>query len=445
MALFLNLVFSCSKEDTPTPAINLFSATINGSSLVDGMENVEPDAILELVFSASLDKTAFESALSISSASDTPALNFVYLSQASRVRVTMELQPGTTYTLRLDDRAIGQNGERLESSLERAFTTAGGGVITSLPPCTSGTGDCLETVMLTADGTAGFQFYSSFPIYEPMAEWEDLRAAVIVVHGVNRNADDYFNYLMSSLKAEGLETSTVLISPFFKTAAEAGEGEFYWGGNGWREGQESANSARISSFGAVDQIIAQLADKARFPVLEKIIVTGHSSGGLFTHLFAAANRSEGAFPGISFEYIVANSQYFYYPDGRRIDENTNQLYTPTGCTGYSLWPIGFAIVPPYVSQADEATFNNHFVNRSVTYLLGNGNGPDGAFNDTDCFATLLGSTRYNRGENMFRYMELVYPGIHRHSRLIVEGIGHDGAGMYQSAEFRELLRGLLGG
>ncbi len=443
MALFMTMLWSCSKEDSPQPAITLFSATINGSTLVDGMENVEPGAMLELVFSTSLKKSDFESALSIRSASDTPGLDLTYLSQASRVQITTTLQPNATYTLRINDSAIGQNGERLESPLERTFTTAGDDVITSLPPCTSGTNNCLQTVALTADGTANFQFYSSFPIYEPMAKWEDLRAAIIVVHGANRNANDYFNYLMNSLQAEGLETGAVLIAPFFKTAAEAGDEDLYWSGNGWREGQPSAGPAGISSFEVVDQLITQLANKERFPALEKAIVTGHSSGGLFTHLYAAANRSEAAFPDLTFEYIVANSQYFFYPDGRRIDESTNQLYTPTGCTGYDLWPIGYEVVPPYVSQTELAAFNGQFLARSITYLLGNGGGPDGALNDTDCFATLLGSTRYKRGENMFRYMELAYPGGHGHGRVVVEGVGHDGGGMYRSEEFRELLEDIL--
>lgn len=447
-ALFI-LVFatllSCTKsEDTPQ-SINVLSATINGSNLTDGAQNVANTATIELVFSAALEPAAFESALSLNAATEIPDVELTYLSQASRVQISTELQPETTYTLRISISPIGKNGERLATIFERSFTTAADGTITSLPPCTSGSNNCLQTIALTADGTANFHFYSSFPIYEEDAAWEDLRSAIIVVHGANRNADDYFNYLMQSLQSEEVETSTVLISPFFKTAAEAEAGDYFWGSNNWREGQQSINSAKISSFEVIDQLIAQLANKDRFPVLETIIVTGHSSGALFTHLYAAANRSEASHPDLNFEYIVANSQYFYYPDGQRINENSNQLYTPTGCTGYDLWPTGFTVVPAYLNTTNETSFNEQFINRSILYLLGNGAGSDSAFNDTDCYATLLGSSRYQRGENMFRYMELMYPGQHAHSRVVVEGIGHDGAGMYQSGEFRGVLGMLLGG
>jgi hypothetical protein len=441
--LALLTAFSCNKEDTEPRIITLINATVNGSELSDGLQNVETTMNIELIFSSSIAAAAFESAFSLKAATDMPDYELTYISQATRVRITAELQAEKTYTLQIEDAAIGQNGEQLEGGLNFTFTTAEEGIITSLPPCTSGNINCLQTVAVTADGTADLQFYSSFPIYEEMARWESLTAAVIVIHGINRNANDYFNYLMQSLQAESLENNTVLIAPFFKSAAEAQDGEHFWSSTAWREGQQSSSSAKASSFEVVDQLIAQLANKARFPVLEKIVVTGHSSGGLFTHLFAAANTVEAAYPDINFDYVVANSQYFYYPDGQRVDENTNQLYIPAGCTGYDLWPMGYAVVPPYVGTTNTSTFNTQFVQRNITYLLGNGSGSDSALNTTDCYATLLGSSRYKRGENMYQYMELAYPGTHNHSRVIVDGIGHDGAGMYSSATFKTLLKQLI--
>lgn len=441
--LFLLTTFSCTKEDTVSGAITLLSATINGSTLSDGLQNVETTVTIELVFSSPVSAQAFESAFSFQATTDLPEYGLTYTSQATRVRITGELQAATTYTLQVNDAAIGQNGEQLEGSFSRSFKTAEDGIITSLPPCTSGTNNCLQTISVTAEGTADFQFYSSFPIYEEMAKWEELTAVVIVIHGLSRNADDYFNYLMQSLQAEDLENNTLLIAPFFKSEAEAQDGEYFWSSTGWREGQQSSSPARASSFEIVDQLIAQLANEAHFPVLEKIIVTGHSSGGLFTHLFAAANKSEAAYPDIKFDYVVANSQYFYYPDGQRINENTSQLYTPGGCTGYDFWPLGYAVAPSFVGATNADAFNVQFVQRAITYLLGNGTGSDGALNTTDCYATLLGSTRYKRGENMYQFMELAYPGTHNHSRIIVNGIGHDGAGMYSSDTFKMLIRQLV--
>ncbi len=310
--------------------------------------------------------------------------------------------------------------------------------------CTTASADCLRSVSLPGDsgGSAGtFPFFASFPIYAAAAEWTALRTAVIVVHGANRNADDYFGWLMNTLQAENREEEVVLIAPNFKNAAEAAAGEFYWPGTDWREGQLAASTARISSFAVIDRLIDQLADRDHFPALERVIVIGQSSGALFTHLYAGANAVEEQYAHLDFQYLVGESQYFYYPDGRRIDPATDQLYTPTDCTGYDLWPIGYRILPAYLNDTDAATYNERFLGRSVTYLLGNGSGPDGALNTTDCYATLLGPTRYQRGENMFRYLELAFPD-HRHERVVVPGVAHDAAELYSSATFRDLLRGL---
>ena len=142
-------------------------------------------------------------------------------------------------------------------------------------------------------------------------------------------------------------------------------------------------------------------------------------------------------------YVVANSQYFYYPNEQRVDEATNELYTPSSCNGYNFWPLGFDIQPNYLSNTSESVLNDQFKNRKITYLLGNGTGADGALNESDCAAVLLGSSRYQRGKNMYRFMELEFGESHQHERVIVEGIGHDGQAMYQSATFRMLLQNLL--
>ena len=443
--LFLALIaltISCSDDDVETEALSVFSITMNGANFVDGMDNLPVSSSIAIVFSAAVNPAEFEKEFSISPA---PAsMQFSYANQSSKVTIDLALEFSTSYQMIIGTSPFGQKGERLDGAIFRTFTTMADGVIYSLPACTSATNDCLQTVTLTGNSSGDVDFYSSFPIYEEMAAWENLEAAIIVVHGANRDADNYFNFLMSTLQANSLEQKVILIAPFFKNQQEASGNDFYWTNTGWRSGNNSLGTNAISSFEVVDKLIEQLADESHFPVLKKIIVTGHSSGALFTHLYAAANKVEATNPDLVFEYVPANSQYYYYPDGQRINESNNQLYIPAGCTGYDFWPAGFNIVPPYLSATDISAFNSQFINRSITYLLGNGTGSDPALNTTDCAATLLGSSRYNRGENMFRYLELVFPGgSHKHQKTIVNGIGHDGQGMYQSPEFRALLAQLL--
>ncbi|MEP2668720.1 MAG: Ig-like domain-containing protein [Cyclobacteriaceae bacterium] len=434
-----NLLASCDTSDTePTPQLSLLTATIDGATL-GANENVSIEAAIVLVFSASLDQTKFLSETSLSSGSSTVNFTVNFANGNTKATITPELDYGQSYVLSINAGTIGDGGERLADPLNYLFTTAQDDVIRSMTPCVS-TSACLQSVELQgSQGMGTFEFYSNYPIYEENAEWENLTQAIIVVHGASHDPDNYYSYLTSTLNAESLSESTVLISPFFRETSTGSQDDFYWSGNQYREGSQSSNNNKISSFTIIDKLIDQLANADRFPVLNKIIVTGHSSGAAFTHVYAASNTSESSHQEIQFEYLVANSQFFYYPDGQRINESNNQLYTPAGCAVYDIWPLGFNSPPPYLVGINETTFNSQFVNRSITYLLGNGNQSDPTLNTSDCENTLQGSTRYNRGENMFRYMELVYPSTHSHSKVVVNGIGHDGQGMYQSPAFKSWL------
>jgi hypothetical protein len=432
-------------DDTDIEPINLFSIQLNNAALSDGAEDLPVAAEIGITFSRALDPASFAMAFSLTSASDNPVPDFTYANQSSEVTIRANLAFETTYTLRILSIPIAADGGQLASEVSLSFTTREDGSITSLPPCTSATQNCLRTFTFAGSTGGDFQFYASFPIYEDLARWEAISAAIIVVHGANRNGDDYFNYLMNALRAAGLDDKVLVIAPIFKNAGEATANELFWSGNGWRDGRNAAAGSAVSSFSVVDQLITRLGDQTHFPVLEKIMVTGHSSGALFTHLYAAANQLEAALPALTFDYLVANSQYFYYPDGQRINSNTNQLFTPSGCTGYDIWPLGYTVLPPYLSNTNRSTFNERFVARAVTYLLGNGNQSDPTLNTTDCSNTLLGPTRFARGEQMFRYLELAYPGQQVHQKVVVDGVGHDGEGMYGSSTFRQLLNDFGGG
>ncbi|MCB0638148.1 MAG: Ig-like domain-containing protein [Lewinella sp.] len=442
------LVFAtgCDKENPGAPTLDLIGLSVNGSTLSDGAMNVATTATFQLVFSTAIDPTRFPAAFSLRAANGAlPGVSFSYTNASSKVSVTTTLQTGTSYTLRVEASVIGQNGGQLATPISRQFTTQDG-TITEQAPCISGSADCLLQLSLSApNGNQGnFDCYTSFPFDLEMARWERLRYAVITVHGQNRNADEYFNWMMTTLRNEGLEEDGVLISPYFKPTSEAQGNDIYWPSNNWREGQGSAGPAGISSFAVVDQIIAMLADATHFPVMEKIIVAGHSSGALFTHVYAAANQAQPQYPQLEFRYVVANSQYFYYPDDVRYDSGTGQFVTPTGCLDFNYWPLGFNQVPPYLASVTANTVDQQFISRQVTYLLGTADTvTSGTLNTADCGPVLLGENRYERGQNMFNFLETYYAGTHQHQRVIVPGIGHDAQGMFQSAPFLNWLRAEL--
>jgi len=437
----LQVLSNCgSSDDNPVNEISLLSASLNGGTFSSGAQNVPIDAEISLVFSSVIDPSSFESQLSLIG---TGSFSVNYANGSTKAVIETELEYETGYTLKVGTGAIGKNGEKLTSELNYLFTTAEDGVIRSMQPCT-GTSACLRSVeLMGSQGLGTFEFYCNYPIYEENAEWENLTQAIFVVHGASHNADDYYGYLTNTLEAEGLSESTVLISPFFRNTSTGSSEDYYWSSVNYRDGDQSSNANKISSFEVMDLLIDQLADESKFPFMERIIITGQSSGGRFTHVYGPANKSEATHTDLTFNYIVSESQYFYYPDNQRINESDNQLSTPSGCAGYEVWPFGYSAIPPYLQGVSKADFNDRFVNRSIHYQLGNGSGADPTLNTTDCEATLLGSSRYQRGENMYRYMELVYPGTHNHNKIVVPGVSHNGSQIYQSTEFKILLAQLL--
>lgn len=438
----LLLITGCSTESDEYVyrEINVFSITIDGGKVTSGLNNVDINPKLRFVFSRSVDPTAFEQALKINPSSNETIASIEFLNNASAIEVLVNLDYNTTYEVMLEG-AIGLNGGILTKPINFSFKTQIDDTIYERPPCLN-TNDCKQSILISnATGQGNFDFYANYPIYEDNARWQNLEKAVIVIHGASINPNDYFGYMTTTLEALGISEKTVLIAPDFKSSAGA-SGDLYWSSLGYRDGTTSNGTTQISSFEVLDILINRLADKNFFPILNEIIVTGQSSGGRFVHTYAAGNRSESTHQDIHFEYIVSESQYFYYPTNERIDEQTNNLYIPSNCNGMQVWPFGYQIVPNYINVLDKVNFDERFINRSVTYLLGNGSGTDSELNTTDCEAVLSGSSRYKRGENMFQYMNLKYT-THNHKRTVAQGITHNGSAIYTSPEFKSLLTQLI--
>lgn len=312
---------------------------------------------------------------------------------------------------------------------------------TVVDPCVSGDENCLESIPITSEEgrAATFNFYRNYPIMNDTAIWGNIKQAVFVIHGQNRDANNYFTYMTSSLNQTELLDSTLLIAPQFKNNSQVGPGELFWP-NDWRAGALSGNvSVKISTYSIMDSLFEILSNKEQFPFLEKIIITGHSSGALFTQTYALASDIETQYD-LAFEYIVANSQYFYYPQDVRYNPATESFTAPTTCEEYNEWPFGFESPVEYVATKNREDLNESFKNKKITYLLGtNDTQTSGTLNTSSCAAVLLGEHRFNRGENMHLFMETIYPNDNEHQKVLVEGVGHNGNSMYTSTSYKELM------
>ena len=163
---------------------------------------------------------------------------------------------------------------------------------------------------LRLPGGLRFPYYSNGgPIDEPVngsSTWVGrAELAVVVQHGANRNADDYFcaGTEAARLAGYGDGRALVLAPRFMEPADHPTTGTVWWNGSFpdgcWRCGAESdpASSAdgttTVSSYAVLDTIVRLLqAAKAarRFPRLRRVTLAGHSSGGQMIQRHAIFSR-----------------------------------------------------------------------------------------------------------------------------------------------------------
>ena len=285
---------------------------------------------------------------------------------------------------------------------------------------------------------------------------DNITQAVIVIHGVNRNADDYFNNMHGAASIEeGVLEKTIIIAPQFLKEEDIDfnnldDNHVFWTSRGWRFGDNSlssdanSRSEAISSYAALDTVLIRLAEN--YQNLHRIIVTGHSGGGQVTNRYAASNRITELLWNeyeIGVRYIVMNPSSYVYLDNKRVKQGTvDQFELPSGCSSYNEYGYGLNGLFPYQSETGVSTIIDQYKDREVIYLLGgNDNDPNSSSLDTSCDANLQGAHRLERGTIYFNHLVSVYGESIKSQHAIdtIPSVGHSNSGMFQSSEGRHFL------
>jgi len=319
-------------------------------------------------------------------------------------------------------------------------------------PCTTATADCTGWVTL-ASGPARSLVYRTHPLD---ARNDNIRRALIMVHGTNRNADHYFSTATTAAFLGGALEDTVVISP--RIASNAGNckdkldvNEVSWSctGDSWRSGGSSVSNPDLTSFDFVDAILRRLADKSVFPNLGRIVVAGHSAGGQFVARYQMANRVHETL-GVPVTYVVANPSSYAWPDASRplpVDDaaaenakgawETEKPHTKfsygtfdaSACPNYDRWPAGLQNrTGGYTAKISDDQLKKQLVSRPTTYLFGQVDTlPLGGF-DSSCPAMAQGATRRARGEAYVKYINERF-GAHHEVQIVAE-CGHNDRCVY---------------
>ena len=310
----------------------------------------------------------------------------------------------------------------------------------------------------------------------------NIQRAVIVTHGLQRNAGDYFVAVANALHND-TDPTLVVIAPHFKgyvpntSCNDALEDfELHWSCNGtdafnrihrWDDGGQAhdTNEEVVYSFSMIDRLLQLLDNNELFPNLTKITITGHSDGGQFTQRYATGNQLDGTI-NASVKYVIANPGSYMYLDNRRLPRGET-CFECGRCTSefivnwdplrtcprtYNNYKYGLQARDFGYMRSDQPGFTDddlrgRFTSRLVAYLLGEADQRNNAQFDTSCPATAQGSHlqddgtgliggRRERGTIFWNYIRQLGAD---HSLTIVPTCGHDEFCIYRSQEMVDAL------
>ena len=276
----------------------------------------------------------------------------------------------------------------------------------------------------------------------------DIERAVIVQHGRARNASDYFETGLKAQAAAGeAGRHTLIVAPQFIDERDVrvhhvADSVLRFTPEGWEGGGAALAPKPLSSFEALDGVLARLADRRLFPALKDVVVAGHSGGGQVVQRYAILGRGDESLAGrgVAVSFVVANpSSYAYFSAERPWPD------IAAHCPGVDDWKYGMQHLPAYAGGRSAADLEAHYVNRDVSVLLGALDvDPNHRVLDKSCMAEAQGPTRWARGHAYMARLRARDRGAPRHALYEIPGVGHDGDAMFKSACGLHVLFGVPG-
>jgi hypothetical protein len=293
-----------------------------------------------------------------------------------------------------------------------------------------------------------FRVYANADLYQPP---KGIERAVVILHGVQRDADRYFETGRDLLsKAELSPDRTLLLAPNFLTPTDADVGDDMplWPRDKWMHGVESQSGrVGISGFKVLDDLVGYLADRQRFPALKEIVMVSHSAGAQLMQRYAVVNNLDAGLraAGIQIRYVIASPSSYLYFDDNRMQAGGFAPVVTVMCPSYGRYRYGLDGAPAYL-QSQQLTDQQLFARyaaRDVTYFVGaKDDNPNSRVMDSSCGANYQGRTRVER--------QLVYLAYERflankwqtpinHPQHSIPGVGHSAAQLFRDEKVARII------
>lgn len=268
--------------------------------------------------------------------------------------------------------------------------------------------------------------YTSQPIHTTDA---GVTRAIVIIHGQNRNAGDYFDYAAEAVAGvDGI----FIAAPKFATIDDSpSTGQLYWT-SGWSQLNLSVPAAgpfRVSSGTAIDDICSTI--RSSFPNVSEIVVAGYSAGGQLVTRYAATNTDA------DLVYLVgAPSSYLYM--------SATRYGTPAAGDNDYKYGLDNLSTTSYVDAVGAVALSSNFEQATVTTITGSlDNDPAHSSLDTSPEAEAQGANRLERMNFYEDHVVDVYGAgvLATHVFVEVSGVGHNAREILISDAGRTVLRG----
>lgn len=148
---------------------------------------------------------------------------------------------------------------------------------------------------------------------------------LVIVHGIGGNAHTFFCDALAAVPS-----SVGVVAPWFghegvrlqewagsASAAAGDHTSLFWSGGGWNHGAAAANAGAVSSFAALDALLAALGSSS---TLQQVTVAGFSAGAQMVQRYAwATPYGAPGSPSPAVKFVVSDPSTFLYFDDKRAD------------------------------------------------------------------------------------------------------------------------------
>lgn len=278
-----------------------------------------------------------------------------------------------------------------------------------------------------------------------------VKRILISLHGSGSHGMLYLENGVEAAQKMGVEAETLVIAPQFAHPSHLDSppphdmllwmSNPFWGDVSVAD-RDYPRPFQVSSFEALDLLLAQVLNRHLFPNLLQLVLVGHSGGGQFVNRYAASSRMEDDVAGpicVRVHYVPINPGNYMYLDNRRpATDGGFAIPSTTNCAQYDNYGLGLSALDAdyhIPRDRDAAEMQQLYRARRVTYLVGlDDNDPNHDSLPKTCGSNLQGAHRLERARNYMRHVEVVFGSEirERHRLVEVAGVGHWGKGMMTS-------------